>query len=61
MCVDEWQLSTDKQKVVAVAFLDMANVFDRVPRQRLLEVLFECGLGGTALQCSGAICQNAGK
>ena len=28
----------------------MSKAFDRAPHQRLLEVLFECGLGGTALQ-----------
>eukprot|EP00117_Sycon_ciliatum_P050677 scpid65799/ scgid35743/ RNA-directed DNA polymerase from mobile element jockey; Reverse transcriptase len=47
--INRWQCSLEERNVVGVLFLDMSKAFDRIRHDTLLDDLFRCGIGGTAL------------
>ena len=47
--INRWQCSLEERNVVGVFFLDMSKAFDRIRHDTLLDDLFQCGIGGTAL------------
>lgn len=50
LCINSWQQELDKNRVVAVAILDMSKAFDSVRHEELLQDLHRCHIGGGALR-----------
>ena len=48
--INDWQCHLEKKNLVGVLYLDMSKAFDRIQHQRMIDELFACGIGGTALR-----------